>query len=418
VLVFGIVPALHGTRGELQDSLSEGRGATAGPGTLRLRSAVVVGELTLACALLVGAALLVRSFQELLRTDPGFRAAGVVTASVALPPRYADENHAARFWADLERRFAEVPGVAAVGVGSALPWTGYDENTGFEVVGEVKDEDQANARFASASSGYFKALGIPLRAGRYPAADDTAERPLVVVVNESLARALFPEGGALGRKLKVWGEEREIVGVVGDVRDAPDALTAVPALFWPVQQQPFPMAAVVVRSSGQPLELVGSLRATLAELDRELALADVRSMEEIADAALARRRFLLACVTGIAALALALAAVGAYGALAYAVEQRRRELGVRMALGAGRGRILGLVVGQGVRLAAGGVALGATAALVFGRLIAGQLYGITARDPWSFAGAALLVSLIAMVSSLLPALRAARAEPMSVLRAE
>jgi predicted permease len=420
VLLFGVAPALHGTRGELQESLAEGRGATAGSGALRLRSLVVVGELTLACALLVGAGLLVRSFRNVLAAEPGFGGGSVVTASLALPPRYATAASKARLWEELERRFSEVPGVAVVGVGTGLPWTGYDENTGLEVVGVVaKEGDKPNARFASVSPGFFPALGIPLRAGRLPAARDVAGQPRVVVVNEAFARRWLP-AGAVGRGVHLWGQEREIVGVVGDVKDTPDAAQAAPAVYFPVAQEPpFAAASVVVRAQrAEAVSLLPALRSALAGLDRELPLADVRGLEAIADAALARRRFLLACVGGIAALALALAAVGAYGALAYAVAQRRRELGVRMALGADRARILRLVVGQGLRLAGAGIALGTLAALLTGRLLSTQLYGVRAGDPWSFAAGAAAVALIALGSALLPAWRATRADPLAVLRAE
>jgi predicted permease len=420
VLLFGVAPALHGTRGELQESLAEGRGTTAGAGALRLRSLVVVAELTLACALLVGAGLLVRSFRNVLASDPGFGGASVVTASLGLPPRFASQESKARFWSELEQRLAEVPGVAAVGAGTGLPWTGYDENTGLEVVGDVpKRDEKPNARFASISPGFFPALGIPLRAGRLPDAGDVAGRPRVVLVNEAFARIWLP-AGAVGRTLHVWGQDREVVGVVGDVKDTPDAPFAAPAVYFPLAQEaPFATASLVVRAGrGPSVSLLPQVRATLGGLDRELPLADVRGLEAITATALARRRFLLTCVTGIAALALALAAVGAYGALAYGVAQRRRELGVRMALGAGRARILGLVVGQGARLAAAGIVLGAAAALLLGGLISAQLYGVSPRDPWSFVAGAAGVAIIALASSLLPAWRATRADPLAVLRAD
>lgn len=418
VLVFGLLPAWRGARGDVQPALrGEGRSATAGPGALRARSALVVGELTLAAALLVGAGLLVRSFERLLATDPGFHPEHVLTFSLALPPRY-DHARATRFFAQLEDGLQALPGVRAAGLGTALPWTGWDENSGFRVVGADARSSEPSARSGAASPGLFRALGVPLRAGRLPAPEDSLDAPPVVVVNEALARTYLGGADPVGREIELWGRHVRVAGVVGDVKDTPVALAAVPAFFWPVAQSPFKAVVVAVRTDGAPLALVPAVRAAVQGLDPEVPIADVRDLASVAADAFARRRFLLACVTGLAGLALLLAAIGAYGALAYAVEQRRRELCVRVALGADRAHVLGLILGQGLRLGAAGVCAGAAIALGSGRLLESHLYGITPRDPVTFAAATLLVLAVAALASLTPALRATRADPASVLRSE
>jgi predicted permease len=419
-LLVGLAPALQNSSGDLQGPLrGDSAGGTASRRALRWRGAIVVVQMTLACALLAAASLLLRSFETLLHTPPGFEPRGALAFDLYFPPaRYSDPAALNAATARLEERLRALPGVRAAGLATALPWTGWDENTGFEIVGrEVKDGDEPNARFGSASPGFFGALGLPVRSGRGITAQDAKDAPPVVVVNAALARKYFVGQDPVGRSLDLWGSKRTIVGVVGDVKDAPADLEAQPAFYWPTAQQAFPALAVVVRAD-HPLALLGSVRSAVAEVDPELPVANLRPLEEVADAAYARRLFLLAVVVIFAGLALALAAVGAYGTLAYAVERRRREIGIRVALGADRRLILRQVVGQGLGLSALGIGLGLAVALVAGRLLQSLLYGVTPHDPSALAAASAILLLVSALAALLPALKALRSSPARVLRAE
>jgi len=419
-LLLGLAPAVQGSLSNLRGALhGEGAQGTASRRTLIWRGAIVVGQTALACALLAGTALLGRSLETLLNTPPGFEPGGAIAFDIFLPEaRYGSPEHLASLHTRLEERLLALPGARAAGLVTALPWSGWDENTGFGIVGaETPDRGGPNARFGAASTGLFAALGLPVRAGRGFTASDVAEGPLVVAINEALARKYFPGQDPLGRTLDLWGKKPTIVGVVGDLKDTPADLEAKPAFFWPMAQQPFSAASVVVRG-GRPEALLQSVRAAVAEVDVELPVANLRPLDEVARAAHAQRRFLLAVVAIFAGLALALSGVGAYGTLAYAVECRRHEIGIRLALGADASRILRQVVGQGLRLAALGVGLGLTAALVLGRLAQSLLYGITPRDPLSLAIAGSVLLLVSGLAALLPGWRATRRSPATALRAE
>jgi predicted permease len=419
-LLFGLAPAWQGSSGDLQSALhAQGGRGTASARTLRWRSFIVVSEATLACALLVAAGLLARSFEALVRTDPGFEPSGAVAFDLFLPEAgYPEREDVAAFHARLEERLLALPGVRAAGATTALPWTGWDENTSFGIVGDRHGrESDPSARFGAASPGFFDGVGLSLKKGRLLSASDVKEAPRVVVVNEALARKYFPGEDAVGRELETWGQKTVIVGVVGDVKDAPADVEAKPAFLWPLAQQPFSATTVVVRADA-PTGLYEGVRAAVAAVDPELPIANLRPLAEVATDAHARRRFLLSMVAAFAALALLLAAVGAYGVLSYAVERRRREFGIRLVLGADSNRILRDVLGQSLGLAVKGVVLGLALALVLAHLMRSLLYGITARDPLTLLVAGSTILVVSALAAAYPAWRATRCEPARVLRAE
>jgi predicted permease len=418
-LLAGIVPAFRQTMSGPGQSLNRGvRVTAAGHGIRSLRGALVVAEVALACVLCFGAALLVRSGMQLAARDHGFQPSGVVTFQLQLPREgYNDSAKISAFISEVLRRWREIPGVVAAGAGSSVPWTGYDDNTSFDIPGRpVKPGESIQARYQRATPGYFEALRWPLLRGRLFEDGDRADAQLVVVVNEVLVRRYFEDADPVGREINFFGRRRRIVGVVADVRDDPADADAEPAVWMAAVQQPDSGMSVVVRSSGGALAPVPRLREALATLDRELPMAELRTLEGVAEAALAERRFaLLACQT-FAALGLLLAAIGIYGLLTYIVQQRRKEIGIRMALGATRAALLWMVTGSGLRLAVAGVVAGVLLAPLAGRAMTALLYGVSAMDVVTFVVAPVLMLLTAGVASAVPGWIAARSQPMSALR--
>jgi predicted permease len=421
-LIFGLAPAIGAARPDLSQTLREGgRGATSGGRQSRLRSALVVGEIALASALLIGAGLFLRSFVNLLRLDPGFQTQNVITATVVLPEaRYKDGDARTRFFREYLARVATLPGVRETGLSSDVPWTGYDENSGFEVEGRPSSpDDQPHARYHSASPDYFRAAGIPLLAGR--AFNDTDDRklPWVIIINDSMARRYWPGENAVGKRITF--DEKDwftVVGIVGDVKDTPSAKAAEPAFWWSQWQQRFSAVLIAVRTIGDPVQAVGGMRNELAQMDRELPLSGIRTMAEIAGASRSAPRFVLALSGIFAALALALAAIGTYGVIAYSVAQRMHEFGLRIALGARSRDVLALVLGQGMRLAGIGIVAGLALSWVLGRLLGSLLYGVDVHDPVTFLVAALVALGAAGIACFVPAKRATEVDPMISLRSE
>ncbi len=405
---------------------AEGAPAAAAA-TSRLRSALVVGEVSLACLLLIGAGLMLRSFVNLLRADPGFRPEHLLTASVSLPDASYKPLETLNFWGRLTASLDAVAGVRAAGVGTDLPWTGYDDNiSGFTIEGKkpAANED-FHARYHVASPGYFRALGIPLVRGRFFTAGDNMKAPLSLIINRSMARRYWPNEDALGKRFTFEDHPKEkdwmtIVGVVGDVKDKPESPAAEMALWWPIGQTPVSVnnMSVVVRGSSDPALLANDLRQAVRQLDPTLAVANVRPMDEIADGNVSTPRFALFLVALFAGLALTLAAIGIYGVISYAVSQRTREFGLRMALGAQTGDVQRLVLRHGVKLALAGVALGLVGALALGRVLWSLLYQVSAADPATFALVSARAIAVAALACYLPARRATAVDPAHALRSE
>ena len=429
-LLFGLAPALQSSRVDVQQALREGaRGATGSKRHQRLRDALVVAEVGLASVLLVGAGLMLRSFVNLLRMDPGFRADHVLTASLSLPDtEYKTNASALHFEEQLTTNLAAATGVKYAGIGTDLPWTGYDENIGgFTIEGKKPlPGEEFRGRYHAATPDYFRALGIPLVRGRFFTAADNHDATQVMIINSTMARLYWPHQDALGSRITFSDTPKEsdwmtVVGIVGDVKDRPELSGAEPAFWWPMAQQPLlndGVMSVAIRSAGSTVGIANELRREVHRLDPTLAVADVRLMDQIADANIATPRFSLFLVGLFAALAITLAAVGTYGVISYSVGQRTHEFGMRMALGAARGDVLRLVFSQGARLAVAGVILGACGALTLARVLRSLIFEVSPTDPWTFAAVGTLVLAVAAVACYLPARRATQADPIVALRSE
>jgi predicted permease len=428
-LLFGLVPALTASRTDLQQSLREGgRSSTGSTRQLRLRNVLVVGETGLACVLLIAAGLILHSFVNLLKMDPGFRPQNVLTAGISLPDeQYKTPQQVQHFYDQLLANLQSLPGVQSVGVGTDLPWTGYDENAGgFTVEGRSAEyNDKTTARYHVASIDYFHALGIPLLGGRFFTGHDIKGVPNVIVINEFMSKHYWPGEDAVGKRISFSDKPTEkdwfrIVGVVGDVKDQPASSSAKSAFWWPLAQMPFGNAdmSVAIRSNSDPSVLVSQLRLALRQLDPGLAIADLRMLNEIADSSVSSQRFTLFLIGLFAALALVLATIGMYGVISYSVSQRMPEFGMRIALGAQPWDLLRLIVGQGLTLSVVGAAIGLLCAAAFARLLGSLLYGVNAIDPITFASVAVLALATTTLASYIPANRATKADPMTSLRSE
>src|SRR5581483_10552551 len=419
-LLFGLVPALTASKADLQESLREGgRGSTVGRGQLRLRNLLVVGETGLACILLISAGLLLHSFVNLLRTDPGFQPQKVLTAEVSLPSeQYRSGKETDQFFKHLIAELKSQPGVRYAGIGTDLPWTGYDENYGgFKIEGRSAEyNDKTTARYHAASPEYFQALGIPLISGRFFNDVDDVSEQNVLIINQAMANRYWPGEDAVGKRLTGSDNPTEkdwfhIVGVVGDVKDQPDSESAKPAFWWAHHQQPISDMFVVLRSDLDDSTVIDQLRSTVKELNPGLAVADIRFMNRVVDDSVSGRRFALFLVSLFAGLALVLATIGMYGVISYSVNRRMHEFGIRMALGAKRWDLMQLIVGQGLKLFAIGAVAGLISAAVLSRLMGSMLYGISGTDPVTFATVGLVALLTTTLACYLPARTAGEADP-------
>ena len=425
-LVFGVVPSLRSTTRRIDEGLHEGsRGNSRGIRGVRARSLLVSGQIALALVLLVSAGLLVRSFQNLRTRDLGFRPEGVLTMQIGLPSsRYPDADARRNFARSLENRFLALPGVTSVGSTSWLPLTGFGSDTDFNVEGQPLPRAGQNQAvwFRRVTAGYMDAMGIPLVSGRWFTSGDDQDAPRVVVINDGLARRFFPDANPIGQRLNMGNPDdptwREIVGVVAEARYFGIRGDSRDALYIPYAQSPVGGFSVALRSTRDLSALSGELRGAVAELDPSLAVARVMPMESVVADALGPDRFVTMLLTLFSGAALALAIVGLYGVVSYGVGLRLREMGVRVALGAEGGDIRGLVL----RSSLGPVSLGLVAGLVGGlgltRLLGNLLFGVSATDPWTFALVALTLAGVTALASSVPARRAARVDPIQVLRIE
>lgn len=434
VILFGLVPAVQMSSVDLQGTLKEGgRGSGSGPAARRLRGALVVLEVAAAVVLLVGAGLLLRSFLLLLRQEPGFRASQAVTVNVQLPPTlYNDWDQVSRFYTDLVANLNGHPGIESAGATGFLPLE-PGRRIGYTLPDQppVTEGEEPTAQYITVSPGYFETLGIPLVAGRTFDGRDTRESPSAVVVNQALARRAWPDGrvlgrtitaatsgmGPLGRSLKE-SRDWDVVGVVGDVRNNTLVNDAEPTLYFVQTQFPYRSMHLVARGRGEVSQVAAAVRAEVRKMDPGLALSEVRTLGQVVSASTAQPRFVLVLMASFAALALIVAAVGIYGILSYAVDQRRSEIGVRLALGATPGHVTSIVVRQGLALTAAGLMLGLFGAFLLARLMAGLLFGIRTSDAATFTAVPAVVLLVALVAAWLPARRAAGVDPVEALRAE
>jgi putative ABC transport system permease protein len=424
-VLFGLVPAWQTSKAPLAEALKDaGRTNSAGRGA-RSHSLLVTAEVALAAVLLVGAALMLQSFQRLLTVDPGFKPEGVATFEVTMPrARYPDGGRRAQFVDQARARLSSLPGVRAVGAISNLPLSGNESMDYIAIEGAepAPPGKESTAENRAITPGYFGAMGISLASGREFDAMDGAGKPLVAIVNETLVRQFFPAGDALGKRIK-WvlndKDWRTIVGVVRDVRGFALEAAARPQLYHPHAQSPWGEMAIAVRADAEALpSLRSAIQQELKQLDAALPVANYRTMPELVAKAVARPRFSALLLGLFAAAALMLTVVGLYGVVAYGVNQRTREIGIRMALGAQRQNVLALVIGQGMQPAFVGVGIGLVGAFALMRLLTSQLYEIKPTDPATFGIVALVLLFVSLVACYIPARRATKVDPLIALRHE
>jgi putative ABC transport system permease protein len=430
-ILFGLAPALRVSRLDLNSILKDASRGSAGTGAVwgrgnNIRRLLVISELALSVVLLIGAGLLIRSFARLQNVSPGFNPRGVLTFDLTMTGRkYGDKQSILNTYHQLWERLEGLPGAQAAGGITSLPLSQAFAWTPITVEGRtpLPGEKFLNADERLVSGRYFDAMGIPLRRGRFFNEQDDATKPIVVIVDEYMAEQLWPGQDPIGKRIHIvefaskdpW---QTVVGVVGRVKQ--DSLDADPRIAFYVAHTQFPTRAMTVafRGGTDPAALVSAIRNALRNLDPDLPMYYVRTMEQRLDESWARRRFSTLLLGVLASVALALATIGIYGVMAYLVNQGIREIGIRMALGATQRNILSLVVRQGMALALSGVTLGLVAALLLTRLIRSLLFGVQATDPFTFAGIALLLVMIALFASYIPAQRAARIDPLMSLRCD
>ncbi len=417
--LFGLAPALRAARVDLAQALREGgRSTTLHRG--RLGSVLVVAELALAIMLVAGAGLLARSFAAYASWRPGFEKGHLLTFSLfGSGARYPKSPDVAALWGRVEESIKAVPGVQAVGSASAGPLFGGRETWQVEVQGVA---GTGSVRWYDVSPGFFGALGLPILQGRDLGRQDVIGAPFSVLVNESLVRRYWPGENPLGRQIMFGvGADRatfQVVGVVPDIPPMSPNEPVEPQMFWSNRQLPRPFSFFVVRTAGTPSAIVPALRSAIKSVDADLDVRGPVTMPELVDRALTRPQFNMILLVAFGLTALVLAAIGTHGLLAYHVSQRTREVGIRLALGAGRGQIVSQVLGRGLALAGYGILLGLAGALALGRTIASLTVGVSPRDPLTLGASALVLALVAAAASLFPALRASRVDPIVTLTAE
>lgn len=420
-LLVGMAPGLEASRREPEGGLRETqRGGTAGRESRRLRNALVVFEVALALLLLCGAGLMLRSFAQLIRVNPGFQTEHLLTMKIALPSgSYPKLEQTSAYLDRLLEGLRTIPGVQSVAAASTLPLSGESDWGTFVMAGDAPpDWSKASAAdWRGVSVDYFRTLGMPLVRGREFTADD-AKNKNVMIVNEAMTKKFWPGRDALGQRVFTGhgSEAVEIVGIVGDVKGAGLDAKAKPEMYTLLRG--FWYAFLVLRTSGEPAKTAAMVREEVAALDRGVPVYQIATMDELLSRSVAPRRFELFLLAVFAALALGLAAVGIYGVLAFSVSRRTQEIGVRLALGAHPGDVLRLIVGQGMKLVFAGIALGVAGAAVLTRLMASLLYGVRATDPTTFAAVALLLTVVALAACYVPARRAMRVDPTAALRME
>lgn len=423
-LLFGILPALRAARAQPVTALREGGRTGAEGRSARLRNTLVVGQIGLALMLLVGAGLLVRSFQNLRDVDLGFNADGVLSMYIQLPgTNYPDDENRREFYRTLNERLTAIPGVTASGSVSALPMAGFDNDTGFLAEGAPPPASgiRPSVWLRLTTPGYPEAMGLELLSGRTFTAGDDGEATRVIMVNETLERDYF-EGQAVGKRLNLNSSEnpvwREVVGVIRDIKHFGIRADSRNALYLPYDQAPRFGMFTVMRASVDPESLINTVRSEVADMDPGIAVARIQTMNDLVDSSLGGDRFTTSLLSGFAVVALILAVVGLYGVVSYSVSTRMREMGVRIALGAPPNGIRHLILRWSLALAIGGIVVGALGALAVTRLIDGLLFGVPATDLPTFGIVSVVMAVAAVLASVIPAVRATKVDPIKVLKAE
>jgi putative ABC transport system permease protein len=426
-LIFGLAPAFHSSKSGLIDALKEGgRGTSEGARRNKVRSVLVVSELAIAVVLLVGAGLLIKSLWRLQKVNSGLQPENVLTFNIGLPEKYNSEKQA-QFFIDLKSRLESMPGVQSASSILPLPLSGDRFGISFEIEGRpMAPKDHPVGDFFATGVGYFRAMGIPIVKGRDFEDRDRYGSTPVVIITETLARQFFPNEEPLGKRIKpgintIEGDKttmREIIGVVGDVRNRALNTEPKPAYYVPQTQVPFDQMVMVVKTTGEPHSLIPAATKQVAAMDPDIPVFGVKTMEEYLSASVAAPRFSTTLLSIFAAVALVLTVVGLYGVMSYSVAQRTNEIGIRLALGAQSRDVLVMIVKQGSLLIGFGLVIGLAGAYALTRLIASLLFGITAKDPFTFASVAVLLGAVALLACYVPAWRATKVDPMEALRYE
>jgi putative ABC transport system permease protein len=423
--IFGLAPAIQASKPDLNESLKEGgRGSTTGVHGTRIRGLLVASEIALSLVLLIGAGLMIRSFQRLQEFNLGFNPDRLLTLNVQLSgSEYRQGERVISFFDQLLQRIESLPGVEAAGAVSSVFLSKTPNSTTFSLEGkpDPPPAEDIEVPFDSISPNYFRVMGIPLLKGREFDHRDVRAAPGVVIINDTFARRFFPGEDPIGKKFKYRGDSNPwltIVGVVADMRRTGFDSEVRPETFLPYAQDPSGGLTIIVRASSDPSSLVAAVRSQVSEIDASQAIYGVKTMDQWLGEMISQRRFNMLLLAIFAGVALILAAVGIYGVISYSVTQRTHEIGVRIALGAARRDVMRLVVGQAAKLTAVGLGAGLVAAFALTRLMTSLLYGVSATDPVTFAIIPVVLAAIALVSSYLPARRAAKVDPMIALRYE
>jgi predicted permease len=425
-IIFGLAPAMQVSHLDINDTLKEGgRDAAGGTRGNRIRALLVIGEIAVSFVLLMGAGLLINSFMHLRNLHPGFRANHLLTMKIPLSEvKYPDKERRSPFYAEVLRRVQALPGVQSAAVAGNLPLT-YDGDSmpiGIEGRTDPPPDQRPDVILRVVGPGYFSTMGIPLVRGRDFSEQDKADSARVVIVSEKTARHFWPGENPIGKRLKPGSTSRnipwiEIIGVVKDVRQNDFVSEPKMQMYMPYQQlNSFAPNALVVRTNVEPLSLAAAVRNAIWAVDKDQPVSNLRSMDEIVSEAVARQRFSMLLLGIFAALAMALAAVGIYGVMSYSIAQRTREIGLRIALGAQKSDVLKMILRQGLRFVAAGLAIGLAASFVLTRVMASLLFGISATDPATFVAISLVLIAVALLASYIPAVRAMKIDPMLALR--
>ncbi|HLW76023.1 MAG TPA: FtsX-like permease family protein, partial [Bryobacteraceae bacterium] len=422
-ILFGVAPAIRASCVDAGESLKSGSRSGMAPERAFAQRILVIGEVALCLVLLAGAGLMFKSFRRVLDVNPGFRAENLVTMRAQLPDSFKTAAAVTAFYRRLNERIAAVPGVASETITERLPITGGEGNGDITIEGRATADGELGAStFRRVAPNYFSVLEIPLLRGRVFDDRDDGSREQVTIINESFARRFWPNEDPIGQRIKIGPRDSasfmRIVGVVGDVHQISLDSDAPFSTYEPILERPVLRLDIAARTAGDPSAVIASIRRELHGLEPNLLIDHEQSMTQRIDDNVAPRRLNLVLFGLFASLALLLAAIGLYGVAAYAAGQRTQEFGIRMALGAQRGDVLRLVLGQGIRLALMGVAIGLAASLALSRLMTGLLFDVQPADPSTLAAVAILLSIAMLAACWLPAYRATRIAPVEALRAE
>jgi putative ABC transport system permease protein len=424
-LLFGLFPALQTSKSDLHSVLKEG--GRSGSARRSVRGLFVVAEVALALVLLIGAGLLLKSFQKLQEVNPGFKADHLLTMQISLPAaKYKDPQQVDAFFQQALEKIRTLPGVESAGVSSSIPMTGSGSSGSFGIEGRTVAPGEmapwGNRWFVGAT--YFQTMGIPLIRGRYFDDRDVRSAPQVAIIDQTMERKFWPEEDAVGKRIAfqrdpqgnpIW---REVVGVVGHVKQRGLEGESPVQYYIPHRQLPIDSVFLVTRTSGEPASITSAVRSSIQQVDSELPVFRVMTMERLVADSAAQRRFAMTLLGIFAVVALVLASVGLYGVMSYSVTHRTNEIGIRMALGARVPDVLAMVVGQGMKLSLAGVAIGLGSAFALTRVMRTLLFSVSATDPVIYVLVALLLAGVSLLACYLPARRATKVDPMEALRYE